>query len=79
MNIFKQKPVLQRLATIIQESDYRTKKEFCEAMGIHPQTLPHILNPKYTDQGISKLLMLGLAKHDYNLKWLFWGIGEKKN
>ena len=78
MNIFLNETVLQRLATIIEESGYQTKKEFCQAMGISPASLSDILSSKRR-QEITKSLMLGLVKNDYNLKWLFWGIGEKKN
>jgi len=78
MNI-QREPVLQRLATIIQDSGYRTKTEFCEAMGISPQSLGNVQNPKNTNRGIPKSLMLGLAQHGYNLQWLLWGVGDKKN
>ena len=78
MNIFLNETVLRRLARIIEESGYQTKKEFCQAMGISQSSLSDILSLK-RKQEITKSLMLGLVKNDYNLKWLFWGIGEKKN
>ena len=54
MNI-QREPVFQRLATIIQDSGYRTKTEFCEAMGISPQSLGNVQNPKNTNRGISQV------------------------
>ncbi len=76
---YQRESMLKRLAELIEGSGYRTKTEFCQAMGISPQILGNVQNPKNTNRGVPKSLMLGLAQHGYNLQWLLWGTGEKKN
>lgn len=73
----RRETMLQRLAQIIERSRYRTKTEFCEAMGVSPQVLGNLQNPN-NSRGIPKSLMIGLAFHGYNLQWLLWGIGKEQ-
>jgi transcriptional regulator with XRE-family HTH domain len=71
--------VLQRLSQIYEDGPYRTKTEFCDAMGISPQVLGNIQNPKNADRDISKTVLNGIAKLGYNITWLLNGTGSMRS
>jgi transcriptional regulator with XRE-family HTH domain len=76
--MYNREKVLLRLEQIIAESPYRTKTEFCQALGVSPQVLGNIQNPNNKDREIPKSILNGLAKLGYNLTWILFGAGDQK-
>jgi len=70
--------VNERLSQIISESPYRTKTEFCEAMGVSPQVLGNFQNPNNPERELPKSILNGLAKLGYNITWVLYGAGAHK-
>lgn len=70
--------VNERLSQIISESPYRTKTEFCEAMGVSPQVLGNFQNPNNPERELPKSILNGLAKLGYNITWILYGAGAQK-
>ena len=70
--------VNERLCQIIDESPYKTKTEFCEAVGVSPQVLGNYQNPNNPERELPKSLLNGLAKLGYNITWLLYGAGAQK-
>ena len=50
--------ILNRLQELFEMSHYRTKTEFCQAMGISPQVLGNVQNPKNVNRDIPKSILL---------------------
>lgn len=70
--------VNERLNQIISESPYRTKTEFCQALGVTPQVLGNYQNPNNPERELPKSILNGLAKLGYNITWLLYGAGAQK-
>lgn len=70
--------VNERLNQIIAESPYRTKTEFCQALGVTPQVLGNYQNPNNPERELPKSILNGLAKLGYNITWLLYGAGAQK-
>jgi len=67
--------ILNRLQELFEMSHYRTKTEFCQAMGISPQVLGNVQNPKNVNRDIPKSILAGLSRLGYNTQWLLYGTG----
>ena len=70
--------VNDRLNQIIEESPYRSKTEFCQALGVSPQVLGNFQNPNNPERDLPKSVLNGLAKLGYNITWLLYGAGAQK-
>ena len=70
--------VNDRLNQIIEESPYRSKTEFCQALGVSPQVLGNFQNPNNPERDLPKSILNGLAKLGYNITWLLYGAGAQK-
>jgi hypothetical protein len=70
--------VNDRLNQIIEESPYRSKTEFCQALGVSPQVLGNFQNPNNPERDLPKSVLNGLAKLGYNITWLLYGAGSQK-
>lgn len=67
--------VLERLQNLIETSHYRTKTEFCQALGVSPQVLGNVQNPRNENRDIPKSILAGLSRLGYNTQWLLYGTG----
>lgn len=70
--------VNDRLNQIIEESPYKSKTEFCQALGVSPQVLGNFQNPNNPERDLPKSVLNGLAKLGYNITWLLYGAGAQK-
>ena len=70
--------ILSRLSQIIEDSPYKTKTEFCEALKISPQVLGNVQNPNNKNRDIPKSILNGLANLGYNVTWLLYGSGSMR-
>ena len=70
--------VNERLTQMITESPYRTKTEFCQAIGVSPQVLGNFQNPNNPERELPKSILNGLAKLGYNITWVLYGAGAQK-
>jgi hypothetical protein len=74
----KKEKVIERLEQILEDGPWRSKTEFCEAVGITPQILSNLFNSDMNRE-IPKSIVYGLARLNYNITWFLYGHGPMKN
>ena len=74
----KKEKIIERLEQILENGPWRSKTEFCDAVGITPQILSNLFNSDMNRE-IPKSVVYGLARLNYNITWFLYGHGPEKN
>ena len=70
--------IRKRLEYILDSGPWNSKTEFCSSVGISPQILSNLI-AKESEREAPKSLLIGLARLNYNITWLLYGVGPERN
>jgi hypothetical protein len=63
---------------ILETGPWHSKTDFCASVGISPQILSNLIARDSTRE-IPKSLLIGLARLNYNITWVLYGVGPERN
>ena len=70
--------IRKRIIYILETGPWGSKTDFCGSVGISPQILSNLIK-KDSNREIPKSLLIGLARLNYNITWVLYGVGPERN